>query len=168
MTPERALEIIAAHGADSGRWPDADRAAVLALATADAGVASALREAATLDALIAGWAHDVAPRSFDVAAITALPQDAPAIATGNAWRLRWLGGGALAAAFAAGLIIFAPLRPTADTAVATLSPTTSVPSATADGNVDGRDADALATALGGDAEAFNNVFTPTPDEEQLI
>lgn len=148
MTPERALEIIAAYGADSARWPDADRAAVLALAAADAGVASALRDAAGLDALLAGWAHDVAPHGFKVAAITAMAQERPARARRIGWP--WIGGGALAAAVAAGLVIYAPVRPAAETEIATLAPPVAAPSASAD------------------AEAFDTIFTPTPDEEQLI
>lgn len=157
MTPERALEIIAAYGADSARWPDEARRALPALAARDAEVAAALVAAADLDGLLGGWAQAVAPGDFDLAAIAALPQERPAATRNGPWPRRWIGGGALAAAVAAGLVILAPMPTTSDPAVATLSPTTSVPSATADGN-----------AGGSDAEAFASVFTPTPDEEELI
>ena len=157
MTPERAFEIIDAYGADSARWPDDTRATLQALATCDSEVAAALAQAGKLDALLGGWAHDVAPREFDVAAIVRVPQEAPEIVRGTAFSLRWITGGALAAAVAAGLIILAPTQRAPDPVVASLSPEKSAPSAAATGK-----------ALGSEADAFASVFTPTPDEEELI
>jgi hypothetical protein len=55
VTRDRALEIIAASGADPARWPDEERASIERLAEQDAGVAAALRRAAALDSAIAQW-----------------------------------------------------------------------------------------------------------------
>jgi hypothetical protein len=157
MTPERAFEIIDAYGADSARWPDEARAALLALAASDADVAAAVAQARRLDAVLGGWAGDVAPREFDLAAITRTPQETPAATRKGPLPLRWITGGALAAAVAAGLIILAPMQRAADPVVASLSPEKSAPSAAATGK-----------AIGNEADAFASVFTPTPDEEELI
>jgi ferric-dicitrate binding protein FerR (iron transport regulator) len=144
VTPETALQIIESHGGDPLRWPDADRAAVLALARRDALVGSALAEAQALDAMLADWAGAAVPARLDLAAITRSPQERPA------GRRRWLTGGALAAAVAAAVIMVAPMRGPAPTP-------SSVPSATA-----------MTEADSSDAEAFGQVFTPTADEEDLI
>lgn len=53
MTSERFLALVAAWGADSRRWPEAERAAARAFAAADpAAVATALAEADAADALL--------------------------------------------------------------------------------------------------------------------
>ena len=157
LTPERALEIIDAYGADSARWPDDARPALLALAASDAGVAAAVAQARGLDALLGSWADAVAPREFDLAAIARVPQEAPAIVHGSAFSRRWITGGALAAAVAAGLIILAPMQRAPDAVVASVSPELPAPSAAATGK-----------AIGTEADVFASVFTPTPDEEELI
>ena len=147
MTEDRALEIIASHGADASRWPDADRDAVLALAGTPA-VAAALAEAATLDALLTGWARaDVVAAPFDAATLVPAPVRPAARPV-----RRWLAAGAMAAAVAAAVVL-API-PTATTQVAQVS-VSSVPSATAESDT------------GSDAE-FAYVFTPTVDEDALI
>lgn len=154
MNRETALEIIAAHGGDARRWPDADRDAVLALVVADAGVAAALAEARALDAMLERWAADVTPRSFDAAAIIrdAGVRDVRPVARAGR---RWFAGGALAAAVAAGLVILAPM--TGDRTSGIAMQDSAVVSATADGE-----------AAGSDAESFAYVFTPTVDEDELI
>lgn len=53
MTSERFLALVAAYGADSRRWPEAERAVARAFATAHPdAVAPALAEADTADALL--------------------------------------------------------------------------------------------------------------------
>lgn len=144
MSPELALQLIESHGGNPLRWPDADRAAVLALAEVDARVATALAEAQALDAMLDEWAGDVAPASFDLTAIARTPLEPIERPR------RWLAGGALAAAVIAGLLVLAPTN-------SPQSPPSSVPSATASSE-----------AGISDAEAFAVVFTPTADEEDLI
>lgn len=151
MTPDRALETIAAYGADSRRWPAAVRADVAALALRDPDVAAALAAARDLDALLDGWARDIVP----MAAIDAAALIPAATVTGPAdTRRRWFGGAALAAAVAAGIAVFAPMQPATTVVASNNSP---VPSATGEGE-----------ASGSDAEAFAAVFTPTADEDQII
>ncbi len=149
MNSERALEIIAAYGADANRWPDAERGAVLELAATQPRVAAALAEARRFDALLAGWARDVVPSQFDVAAMAGLRQAAPGLPV-----KRWIAGSALAAAVAVGVAILAPMQDPAMQIVSTHSP---VLSATAEGD-----------AYGSDAEVFAKVFTPTADEDEMI
>lgn len=155
MTREDALEFIDCHGGDPARWPDAERGVVLALVAVDADVAAALPAARRLDALVTGWATATPAAAFDLATITGLAQEKPPAVQQGGWPLRWIGGGALAAAVVAGLVILAPVQPATD--IATVSTPSPVLSATAEGNGDL-----------GDAEAFASVFTPTADEEDLI
>ena len=152
MTEQRALEIIAAMGADSARWPGDERAGVMALA-AQPAVAAALAAAALLVALLGDWAcAHVAAAPFDAARLV----PAPVVARARPLR-RWLAAGAMAAAVAAAIVLtpmsaVSPPKPAAQ--VAEISPS-SVPSATA-GSDDGSDAE------------FAYVFTPTVDEDALI
>ncbi len=154
MTIDRALEIIAAHGADARRWPADERAAVLALA-ADPQVAAALAEARDLDAMLADWAVAPAMGTIDLAAITRQPQQQAMPQTASRG---WILGGAMAAAIA-GVIALAPARDTTSTQIASISSfsNATVPSATVQGG-----------PTGSDAEAFAYVFTPTADEDDLI
>jgi hypothetical protein len=149
MTRAGALEIIAAYGGDPRRWPDADRPAVLAL-VGDPVVAAALGEARTLDAVLVDWARDVAPAEFDAAAIASAAPVA-------AMRRGWWAGGMLAAAVAVGLVVLAPSGPGSGPQAPIVATNAAVPSATAAG-----------AELGGDAESFAQVFTPTADEDELI
>ena len=152
MTRDRALEIIAAHGGDAARWPAAEAMALLALAASDGVVAAALADARQLDALLGDWARAVAPATIDLAAITRLPVAVPA---GRPVR-RWLAGGLMAAAMAAGIAFMAPVMSDGPM-IKTLSPPNAVQLATADGD-----------AFGSDADVFATVFTPTVDEDALI
>jgi hypothetical protein len=164
VAQERALAIIAAWGADSARWPVADRAAVLAL-LAHPAVAAAMAEAATLDALLGPWARaDVIAAPFDAARLVPDPLAARAV-----WPLavhavrpahRWLAAGAMAAAVAAAVVLTPMGVVTPVSSVAPASRTARLPVAPA----------LPATALedaGSDGE-FADVFTPTVDEESLI
>lgn len=148
MTPDRALEIIAACGADPCRWP-ADERAALAMLVDDAAVAAALREAGDLDALLAGWAADVVPApAIDPATLIPLPP-----ATGLR---RWIGGGVAATALAAGLALLMVLPASPPATRIAVIPATTAPSA------------AVESLASSDAAAFATVFTPTADEENLI
>ena len=152
MTRDRALDIIAAHGGDAARWPVIEATAVLALAADDGVVAAALADARQLDALLGDWARDVAPATIDLAAITRLPEAGPAPRPAR----RWLAGGLVAAAMAAGIAFLAPA--TSDNPlIKTVPPPNAVQLATADGD-----------AFGSDADVFATVFTPTVDEDALI
>lgn len=138
----RAGEIIAAYGADPARWPDAERATALGVVAASPALRAAQAAAAVLDADLAAWATaPVAPGDAGVAAARATPRPRP--------YLRWAGGTGIAAAVAAGLVLLAPVHRPAPSAarVATLA------------------APAAGTY---DAAAFAQVFTPTPDEEQVL
>lgn len=148
MTEVRALEIIAALGADSTRWPADERAALLALVARPA-VAAALKDAATLDALLGDWAKaKVAVLPLDAAALV----PAARVAIGPASHRRWWAAGALAAAVAAAVV----LTPMPDAPQsAQNSPSSPVSSATG-------------TSEAGDDAAFAYVFTPTVDEDSLI
>lgn len=153
MTEDRALEIIASHGADPARWPADERAAVLAL-TGRPAVAAALAAARALDALLGDWARaDVVAAPFDAAQLT--PRGAP---IAPARRRGWLAAGAMAAAVVAAVVLTPMTGVTPQSAapqVAMNSSQTTVPSAT------------VASEAGSDAE-FAYVFTPTVDEDALI
>lgn len=156
MTPERALEIIDAYGADSRRWPAEAREALTLLAIADPVVAAALAEARGFDTLLKGWATDVAPAApIDADALIPAPAiAAPARRTG--W---WLGAGIAAAL--TGLLVAtpwsqAPQGPAVTIAANEIKNVSPVPSATGE-------SEALA-----ETEVFATVFTPTADEDQLI
>lgn len=154
MTRDDALATLAAYGGDAARWPATEAAALLALAASDSVVAEALAQARQLDGLLTGWARDVAPAAFDIAAITRLPAAAPPALPATR---RWLAGGLMAAAMAAGIAFMVPVMPAADPLVKTASPPNAVSLATAPGE-----------AFGSDAEVFATVFTPTVDEDSLI
>ncbi len=195
MTRERALEIIAAHGADVGRWPAAEAAGVLELAARDAAVAAAIADVRRLDDVLAAWALPVPDRRFDAAAlIAAVPGAAvPAADAVPARVLRgWLAGGALAAAVAAALLLMPGARhavlpsaaPPAQLAAVPVAPrglagaavdtplvmADAVPVATArPGTRSGSQSASLARAMPvDDADVFQSVFTPTLDEDELI
>lgn len=153
MNSERALEIIAAYGADSARWPDAERAEALALTADDPHIAAALADAHGLDGLLGAWAQGAAPWDADIAAITGARR-----VTGGRFQVsRWVAGGALAAAVAAGILVLAPVQPVTTPVQQIVSTNTPVLLATAEGS-----------GSGSDAEAFATVFTPTVDEDELI
>lgn len=155
MNARRALEIIAAHGADAARWPAGERAGVLALA-GEPPVAAALADAIRLDALLCGWARDVAPMAgLDADRLRPLARPAPARVP-----RRWFAGGALAAAVAAGIAVLAP---TGRGAAPTPTIATNQPAAPSAALANGAASEATA-----DAEAFVTVFTPTADEDELI
>ncbi len=154
MDAERAREILAAYGAEPTRWPPHERGKCLALIARDPTLVREREAAARLDRAIVAWARaPVTPGSAEThAAVTralaALPQAAPAVQRPR-WRARWpLVGGALAASAAALLMLrghdpgsMSQHRPAA---LASASATTT------------------------DSDAFRAVFTPTPDEEDVL
>lgn len=56
MTPERFETLLAAYGAEPRRWPEAERAAALALLAGDARMREALERERRLDRLLDGAA----------------------------------------------------------------------------------------------------------------
>ncbi len=139
MTPARASEIITAYGADSRRWPNDERAAVLVLAAVDPALRAELAAARAFDTHLAEWAQaPVAARAFDP---STLPR-------ANRWR--WVGGVGAMAAAAAGV------------ALLTIAPSNPI------GSGAPRPAPTVAAAPASNADAFAYVFTPTHDEESLI
>ncbi len=151
MTEARALEIIAAMGADPARWPADERAHVAALASRPMIVA-ALREAAALDALLDDWAQPgVAAMPFDAAAL--IP--AASVAAAPAQQRRWWAAGAVAVAVAAAVVL-APMPGAV--------PTTQTARSISEDPV----MSATGTSEAGDAAAFAYVFTPTVDEDAVI
>lgn len=111
---DRAAEIIAAYGGDPARWPDAERAAALAVVAADPVLAMAQRAANELDRDLAAWART--PVTVSDAAARAAAAIRPVRAIG-----RWFaGGGIAAAAVAAAVVLSLP----GTTPVAIVAPTT--------------------------------------------
>ena len=56
VTPKRVREIIAAYGADSARWPAAERTAALAILRDDAELSALLQDARRLDTALDSFA----------------------------------------------------------------------------------------------------------------
>lgn len=145
MTPERAIEIIASHGADAARWPADERAAVLALSgTPD--VAAALVDARRIDALLGDWLADMPATMPDLDAIVRRPQLPMA-------SRRWWPG-----AVAAGVVAV----------LATASAWLIDPGQRAASAPDIAAVSAPSAAATEGEEAFAYVFTPTASEEDLI
>ena len=141
----RAAEIIAAYGADPARWPDAERATALHVIAASPELTAARAAAAALDADLVAWAQ--APVAGGIGARAAADAARIALRRPRPF-LHWAAGTGIAASLAAGLLLFAPAH--------RLAPgTTPVRVATVAATPD-------------DATAFAQVFTPTPDEEQVL
>ncbi len=136
---DRAAEIIAAYGGNPARWPDAERATALAVIAADPGLATALAEARTLDGDLADWARRPV-RVGDTHAVAAVAMRRPAFA-------RWATGGSIAASVAAAILLLTPARMTPSVAPQSV---------------------AVAAVSVSDEAAFAHVFTPTPDEENIL
>ncbi len=142
MTPDRARDIIDAYGADSRRWPAAERDAARAMVAADAGLRADAEAAAGLDAMLGAWATaGVASHRFD---LTTLPVRRPAPT-----RHWWRGTAAAAAAVAAGVALLTPMALRTPVPVASVEPR-------------------AVAATTDDGDGFSYVFTPTHDEESLI
>lgn len=152
MHPTRALEIIAAYGAEASRWPDAERTALVAAIAASPVLQAALADARATDFTIAtmlgGWGQ-VMPTAADSARLAAAARRVV-----PRWN-RWLGG-AVAAAVAATLIAIAPIPRL--WGGATEQQGTTPPTITASADETGIS----------DAQAYAMLFTLTPQEENLI
>lgn len=98
---DRTAEIIAAYGADSARWPDAERATALGVIALDPDLAAALGEARALDADLAAWARRPVARG-DATAMAAMAMRRPRSFIG------WAAGTGLAASIAAGIVLLMP------------------------------------------------------------
>jgi hypothetical protein len=81
MTRDRARALLAAYGADPGRWPAAERAAAERLAAADPVLAAELAEAQAVDALL-----DALPAPAPSPALRVALKDIP-----DGARLGWSG-----------------------------------------------------------------------------
>jgi hypothetical protein len=153
MTSERALEILSAYGADAARWPADEVGACLAQIARDPVLAHARCDAAVLDAALTGWARAplVTAPGTDRALVSALAAIGPAAARRAPWSARALrpfAGATLAASVAAGLFITGHLSPVHPQAPARPMLAAQQPIT--------------------DSEAFRQVFTPTPDEEEVL
>ncbi|TFU02955.1 hypothetical protein EUV02_07025 [Polymorphobacter arshaanensis] len=152
MTNDRALEIIAAYGADVTRWPAEERAALTTAIANSPALQRALADARTTDAAIASmlgdWAQ-VAPSAADSAKLAAAAR-----ASAPRWN-RWIGG-AFAAAIAASLIAITPLPRMWGGGTEQQGTTSPTIVASADN-----------TGIT-DAQAYAMLFTLTPQEESLI
>ncbi len=136
---DRAAEIVAAYGGDTARWPDAERATALAVIASDTALTAALAEARGLDVDLTNWARRPVP--FGDARTAAAVAMRPA-----RFVMRWAAGGSIAASLAAAIVLLTPSQ---------ITPSTAVPRT------------AAVTTLS-DETAFEQVFTPTPDEEHLL
>jgi hypothetical protein len=109
MSPQRVSELISAYGAAPGKWPDAERAAALALLERVPALRAELEQMAALDAALDRWPCP-APQVDPVAlaahvSATPRPRAAPRRAS---WRFpvfAWPNAAGLAAAALAGFII---------------------------------------------------------------
>lgn len=153
MTRERALEIIGAYGAAPARWPDTERAAVLALAHSDPAVHEALAAAGPLDTLLCNWALDVPVQHFDADALLPAPRALPGGGILRTSVMRWVAGGTVAAGLALALVVM-PSGSSRDAAVVVAQ------------------IDSVSPVSAGDAaeldDSFAMFFTPTADEEDVI
>lgn len=159
MHSARAIEIIAAYGAEEGRWPESERAGVVGLAQRDPAVRAALAEARALDRAIAVMvapAGPFSPRLDDQAAAAA------ALKAGEVRHMpagrprRWLWGGAAVAAGLAAAVLIAQPEP-ARVAAPVAGPDTAVAATVAPANGPASE----------DAELFALMFTATTDEDLL-
>jgi hypothetical protein len=164
MTQDRALEILAAYGADPARWPSDEREALQALADRSPAVAQALVEARAVDAALAGWlaapAASVTPARDDGAAARAALAEAQAsgVRPHPVRTRRWWGGLAVAASLVAAVGLswpsLEPASPPAGTGGGTIA---GVQAPAPDPREDSSEEEAL----------FALMFTPTIDEEPL-
>jgi hypothetical protein len=102
MTPERFQTIVAAYGADPGRWPNAERAAAVAWAEQHPAEADAvLADSASLDAWLAD--HVVVPpdRAFVERVVAAAPGRRPVRQRARFW---WQGAAFAGIGLAGGLV----------------------------------------------------------------
>ncbi len=159
MIVERALEILAAYGADAARWPDDERAGVLALADHDPAVKAALDEVRGLDGLLAGWASDVPLRQFDAAALVPVQTTIEHTKSGFVpGKMRWAGGALVAASLALVVVLMPASQPammTGQDAIAEDVSIANVPLGSASDIVEPMD-------------GFAMIFTPTADEEDAV
>jgi hypothetical protein len=108
MLKDRAIEIIAAYGADTRRWPPDERAGVAALAGRDPSVRAALVDARAIDNALSLFLEDAGappPRLDDASAAERALVACAAAEARERWRWRWPWGGAVAAAAVAAIAL---------------------------------------------------------------
>lgn len=117
MNRERFEQVLAAYGADSKRWPEAERAALMAFIVANSEAATMLAEAQAVDALLDAAREPLAANPQLASRIlNAAPRKIVRVASFDT-RARW----ALAACALLGVIVgygggrFAPSAPAEDT-----------------------------------------------------
>ncbi len=127
MTPDRLLELIAAYGADTAAYPEAEQAPARALLAAEPhAFAAALAEARALDAALSAIPEPSVSGRLRGAILADAPKPArqrPAVSWGRLFGVRdaWIPASGLAAA-AAGLLAGLVLAPQ----LATYDPDTDV------------------------------------------
>lgn len=143
IDPARAREILDCYGADTARWPVDEREAVVAQVRGSAGLRAVQAEAAQLDAMLGEWARRDLGAGVDAGAAAARVLQPP-----RTWR-RWAaGGGGLAVAALAAVMLIGEPGSVPVAQVATVPATVAVPLT--------------------DAGAFSTLFTTTPDEEDVL
>lgn len=154
MDRTRVLEIIAAYGADTARWPATERDAAQALVAEDAATQAEFDAAAALDAELSAWAAvPVAVSDIDatVAADAAL---ARAPVQRRWWPTAVLGGSVAAALVVAVAILPTPSGEQSGRPTQVAQTTAAAPVQTAQ--------------IEQDVQLWGSVFTLTPEEESLI
>lgn len=141
--PARAREILDSYGADAARWPADEREAVMATVRGNAGLRAHQAEAARLDAMLGEWAQRDLGVGSDAGAAAAR-----VLRPARPWR-RWAaGGGGIAAALVAVMLVVAPTPAPVTKPATVVAATAAVPLT--------------------QASAFSTLFTTTPDEEDVL
>ena len=104
MERERTSKIIAAYGADPARWPEDERDGVRAALSADLPLRRQAEDAASLDALLFGWAVQ-GPGDDETAARAAAEVALRAAHPRRRWLPGLFGGAGIAAAVAAAVLL---------------------------------------------------------------
>lgn len=151
MTPDRVSDLIEAYGADPARWPAEERADAEALLRCDETLRARANSAFPLDRSLAAWAR--APEALEARAdalaarvMANLPRQE---GQRRPWRL-WGGGLGVAASVAAAAFLLTPRE---------RSPAPQAQSV---------QVAAQAGSEQAKAEAFQLLFVPTPDEEDVL
>lgn len=109
MTQKRVAELIAAYGAAPDKWPEAERAAALAVLQREPALQAELRQMAALDAALDRWPNpvlqvDAVALAADVSA-TPRPRATPRRSFLRFPAFAWPNAAGLAAAALAGFLV---------------------------------------------------------------
>jgi len=151
VTPDRVNELIEAYGSDPARWPANERADAEALLRGDKALRARANAAFPLDRSIAAWARspEAAEALADALAARVVANLPRQDARRRPWQL-WGGGLGVAASVAAAAFLLTPREhtPTPQPHQVQLA--------------------AQAGSEQAKAEAFQLLFVPTPDEEDVL